>query len=66
MSKLERRVAAWIILLLWAAAFTRLIIDPTLPIPLAVATPVMLVAVGYLFGQDLREALLRPRKDPDA
>ena len=62
MSKTATRVAAWIILVLWAGAFTRLIIDPTLPIPFAIATPVMMLAAGYLFGQDLRDTIFN-RKD---
>ncbi len=63
MSKSSARVAAWMILLLWAAAFARLIVNPTLPVPIAIATPLALAAAGYLFGQDLRDTYRSTRKD---
>lgn len=51
-----RLALAWLITAVWAACYVRKLIDPSFPVP-AEITPVMLLAAGFLFGQDVRRKL---------
>lgn len=57
-------VAAWIIVAVWAVAYSRKIADPSFPVP-AELTPPLLLAATYLFGQNVRAYLKRPKEDDD-
>lgn len=57
----SRELAAWVVLVVWAACYVRKIADPTFPVP-AELLPVVLAATGYLFASSVKDRLTR--KDP--
>lgn len=57
-----RALIAWLIALVWAATYTRKVIDPSFPVP-AEITPVMILVAGYLFGKDISARFRGKGKD---
>lgn len=51
-----RTAIAWIITVVWAAMYTRKLVEPGFPVP-AEITPVMLIVAGYFFGKDIKDKL---------
>lgn len=61
----QRDVLAWIVVIVWAAAYVRKITDPSFAVP-SELLPVMLGASTYLFGSSVREHIgKRGRPDDD-
>lgn len=60
----QRSAVAWVIVIVWAALYTRKIADPEFAVPGEV-TPVILAAATYLFGRDIRDRIIGKKEEED-